>query len=221
MPFCPRAAVSVLASVSFTACSPFETQENEFPDAGPHGADSLYAGIGQGIPFGAFGLRPEQFRSPHTGAIIQVSRSTVGSALKAAQAGKLRLALNLAGGGKNFRNADGTFSLELWKSRIDTYRDVDFSPYVTEGLVLAHYLMDEPGAMKTWGGQRVSQADIEEMARLCGRRQDGSGPAIRPIRAWTSLGPNGKGRTMARAPGSLRSSSATKTSPSQRSWGSG
>ncbi|MBA3260134.1 MAG: hypothetical protein H0T68_11800 [Gemmatimonadales bacterium] len=75
------------------------------------------------------------------------------------------MALNLAGGGKHYRNADGTFNLELWRSRIDSYRDVDFSPYVTEGLVLAHYLMDEPGALKTWGGERVSRADIEEMAR--------------------------------------------------------
>jgi hypothetical protein len=97
--------------------------------------------------------------------VLPVSRSTVGSVLKAARAGKLRLVLNLAGSGDHYRNPDGSFNLELWKSRIDAYRDVDFSPYVTEGLILAHFLMDEPGALQTWGGRPVSRADIEEMAR--------------------------------------------------------
>jgi hypothetical protein len=167
--FCSRAArgfgVAALALNLFTACSAFEAQESEFPDAGPNGPDSLYAGIGHGIPFGAFSLPPEQFRAPHTGAVLVVSRSRVGMVLKAARAGKVRLVLNLAGSGKHYTNPDGTFSLELWKSQIDTYSDVDFSPYVTEGLILTHFLMDEPNAANRWGGQRVSRADIEEMAR--------------------------------------------------------
>ena len=155
-----------LMLILFTACSAFEAAEtSEFPDAGPTGPDSLYAGIGQGIPFGEFGLRPEQFRPPYTGAVLPVSRSRVGAVLREGRAGKLRLVLNLAGSGSHYRNLDGTFDLAQWKSWIDTYRDVDFAPYVEEGLVLAHYLMDEPGAVKTWGGQRVSRADIEEMAR--------------------------------------------------------
>ena len=74
-----------------------------------------------------------------------------GRGAQAAQAGKLRLVLNLAGSGNHYRNPDGTFNMAVWKSRIDTYRDVDFAPYVTEGLILAHFLMDEPGALNTWG----------------------------------------------------------------------
>ena len=161
----PRVGLAALALILCTACRVFESQESEFPDAGPNGPDSLYAGIGRGIPFGEAGLSLEQFRSPITGAQLPVSRSNVGAVLKAARAGKLRLVLNLAGSGDHYRNPDGTFNLEVWKSRIDTYRDVDFSPYVTEGLVLAHFLMDEPGALGTWGGRQVSRADIEEMAR--------------------------------------------------------
>ncbi len=132
MSFWSRAAsdagMVVLALVLLTACSAFEGQGNEFPDAGPNGPDSLYAGIARGIPFGAFGIPPERFRSPSTGAVLGVSRSNVGSVLKAARAGKLRLVLNLAGSGNHYRNPDGTFNLETWKSRIDTYRDVDFAP---------------------------------------------------------------------------------------------
>jgi hypothetical protein len=160
-----RSAMLALALIVCSGCGVFESQESEFPDAGPNGPDSLYAGIGQGIPFGETGLPPELFRPPNTGAILPVSRSTVGAVLRAAQAGKLRLVLNLAGSGNHYRNPDGTFNMAVWKSRIDTYRDVDFAPYVTEGLILAHFLMDEPGAVNTWGGRAVSRADIEEMAR--------------------------------------------------------
>ena len=159
------AALTALALVCFNACTVFESQEPEFPDAGPNGPDTLYAGVGQGIPFGEFGIPPEEFRAPYSGAVLAVSRARVGSVLKAAQAERLRLVLSLAGGGNSYSRPDGTFDLAAWKSRIDTYRDVDFAPWVTEGLILAHYLIDEPGAPGTWGGQEVSGADIEEMAR--------------------------------------------------------
>ncbi len=168
MSFYSRAAklgLAALASILCLACSVFEGQDNEFPDAGPNGPDSLYAGIGQGIPFGEFDLPTGEFRLPYTGAVLAVRRSNAASILRSAQAGKLRLVLNLAGASRHYTNPDGTFNLALWKSRIDLYRDVDFGPYVTEGLVLAHFLIDEPGAAGTWGGQPVSRADIEEMAR--------------------------------------------------------
>jgi hypothetical protein len=160
-----RVAVAALASTLLTACGVFESQNDEFPDAGPGGPDSIYAGIGHGIPFGEAGVSPGQFHPPRTGALLPVSRTTVGSVLKAARAAKLRLVLNLAGSGNHYRNPDGTFNFDAWKARIDRYRDVDFAPYVEEGLILGHFLIDEPGADQTWGGQEVSHAIIEEMAR--------------------------------------------------------
>jgi hypothetical protein len=72
--------------------------------------------------------------------------------------------INLAGGQRHYINPDGTFNLELWKRQIDQYRDVDFAPYVTEGLVLAHFLVDEPLWPGTWGGRAISMEEIEEMA---------------------------------------------------------
>jgi hypothetical protein len=192
MAFSPRAAFRVspaaLALILCGACGAFEPQDSEFPDAGPNGPDSLYAGIGHGIPFGEAGLAPDQFHPPMTGAIVSVSRSTVGSVLKAARAGRLRLVLNLAGSGTHYRTPDGTFNLEVWKSRIDTYRDVDFSPYVTEGLILAHFLMDEPGAAQTWGGREVGRADIEEMARYSKSIWPTLPTAVRAPPGWLRAG---------------------------------
>jgi hypothetical protein len=160
-----KIGLAALVSILCLACSVFESQDNEFPDAGPNGPDSLYAGVGQGIPFGEVDLPTVEFRSPYTGAVLTVRRDNVASYLRAAQTGKLRLVLNLAGASRRYTNPDETFNLELWKARIDLYRDVDFGPYVTEGLVLAHFLVDEPGAAATWGGQPISRATIEEMAR--------------------------------------------------------
>ena len=113
----PRIGLAALALILCTACSVFESQESEFPDAGPNGPDSLYAGIGRGIPFGEAGLSLEQFRSPITGAQLPVSRSNVGAVLKAARAGKLRLVLNLAGSGDHYRNPDGTFNLDPYPGK--------------------------------------------------------------------------------------------------------
>ncbi len=178
----------MLTLAALVGCAAFESHVDEFPDAGPNGPDSTYAGVGQGVPFGEFGLEPEQFRPPYTGAVVLVSRSSVASVLREAQARKLRLVLNLAGGGRHYSRPDGTFDLELWKARIDTYRDVDFTPYVTEGLVLAHFLLDEPGALGTWGGRAVSRADIEEMARYSESIWPSLPTAVRATAEWLAHG---------------------------------
>lgn len=192
MSFCflrdPRPRLAVLTLVALIGCTAFESQVDEFPDAGPDGPDSTYAGVGRGIPFGEFGLELEEFRPPYTGAVVLVSRSSVASVLRSAQGRKLRLVLNLAGGGRLYSNPDGTFNLELWKARIDTYRDVDFSPYVTEGLVLAHFLLDEPGAAQTWGGRALSRAEIEEMARYSESIWPALPTAVRATPEWLGRG---------------------------------
>jgi hypothetical protein len=158
---------AVTALLLLVACRlPFGADDarNTFPDAGPGGPDSTFAGVGQGIPFGMFTLPLERFRAPITGAALALSRDRVAAVLRAASAGRVRVILNLGGGKDNSRGEEG-FDLARWKARIDQYRDVDFGPYVEEGLVLAHFLVDEPNARQSWGGQEISRAVIEEMAR--------------------------------------------------------
>jgi hypothetical protein len=138
---------------------------DDFPDAGPGGPDSLLAGVGRGVPFGLAGLPYQAFGRPYTGAVLIASRAELAAHLRAAQAGHTRLVLNLAGSSNRYTNSDGTFNMALWKSRVDAFRDVDLAPYVTEGLVLAHYLVDEPNAPDTWGGRGISPAEVEEMAQ--------------------------------------------------------
>ena len=119
---------------------------------------------GRGIPLGQFDPQESEFGRPYTGAVTATRRSSLPALLRSAQSTKIRLVLNLAGGQRRYVDPDGTFNLELWKREIDQYRDVDFAPYVTEGLVLAHYLVDEPLSPDTWGGRAISMEEIEEMA---------------------------------------------------------
>ena len=175
-------------ALALAACSVLESERNEFPDAGPNGPDSLYAGVGQGIPFGEAGLAPEQLRAPYTGAVLPVSRGRLGAVLTLAQQHRVRLVLNLAGSGNHYRNPDGTFNLAEWKTRIDAYRDVDLAPYVTEGLVLAHFLLDEPGAIRTWGGRPVSRAEVEEMAAYSKSIWPALPTVVRATPAWLLSG---------------------------------
>jgi len=158
--------------------------KEEFPDAGPGGPDSMYAGVGGGVPFGMFALPLERLRAPITGATLAAPRNQVGAVLRAARVGKVRVVLNLGGAKDNVRGTSGRFDLARWKARIDGYRDVDFAPYVEEGLVLAHYLVDEPYARQSWGGHEISRADLEEMARYSKSIWPTLPTAVRAPPAW-------------------------------------
>jgi hypothetical protein len=171
----PRWCVAV-AILSLAGCAaPFGSGDGrpEFPDAGPGGPDSMYAGIGRGVPYGMFTLPLHRMRAPITGA---------------ARAGKVRVVLNLGGGKDNVRGTSGRFDLARWKARIDQYRDVDFAPYVEEGLILAHLLVDEPYAPTEWGGQEISRADLEEMARYSKSIWPTLPTAVRAPPAWLVAG---------------------------------
>ena len=76
-----------------------------------------------------------------------------------------RIVLMLAGSQPNYLNRDGTFSLSMWKERIDRFRGIDFSSYVKDGTIIGHYLIDEPYDPANYGGQAVTGATIDEMAR--------------------------------------------------------
>src|SRR5207253_2532518 len=95
---------------------------DDFPDAGPGGPDSAFAGVGQGIPFGESDLPELEFGQPYSGAFTGTSRGSLAALLRRAQASKTRLVLKLASK-RDYTNPDGTFNLDLWKRQVDQYRD--------------------------------------------------------------------------------------------------
>jgi hypothetical protein len=63
------------------------------------------------------------------------------------------------------KNSDGTFSLTKWKSLESRYRSVKLDPYISDGTIIGHYLIDEPHRASRWGGKAISQATLEAMAK--------------------------------------------------------
>jgi hypothetical protein len=111
------------------------------------------------LPVSEFGNRR------YTGSLQALTRSVATSRLDAARSKGSRVIVSLVGGGKLYRNADGTFNLAKWKERVDLFRGYDFAKYVSAGTVIGHYLVDEAACAKCWGGKTLTYSQIEEMSR--------------------------------------------------------
>src|SRR5688572_24192420 len=117
-----------------------------------------------GIPFGPQHLPAQLLDSTYTGSMWIASPVTVLAQLEAARQAGARVMLNMSTTAGS-QAADGSFSLELWKGRINRFRDMDLEPYILDGTILGHYVMDEPHSASNWGGQPVPFADIEAAAK--------------------------------------------------------
>jgi hypothetical protein len=77
-----------------------------------------------------------------------------------------RLILKLCLGRDSYvKNPDGTFSLAKWKALVDRFRSVNLAPYINDGTIVGHFLIDEPHRTAKWGGKVVPQATVEAMAQ--------------------------------------------------------
>lgn len=100
-----------------------------------------------------------------TSAHLSPEPETVIDDLNAAQADGKPIVLLLAQSAGNYKNPDGTFNLEMWKSRIDEYAGIDFTPWIEDGTFLVHYLISEPMSRSRWGGEVITADVLDEMAR--------------------------------------------------------
>lgn len=117
-----------------------------------------------GIAFGPTHVPPPQLGGPFTGTQITATHSACLLAdLERARRANARVFISFTGNAQYNRDDDG-FSLAKWKQRVDRFLDVDLTPYIADGTILGHLLMDEPNDPREWNGKRVSLADIEAMA---------------------------------------------------------
>ena len=148
------------APLVFIAC---DDSDRVGPTSGPSDvAPEFVAAAPAGIVFASFGLQPSQMNSVHTGGVRGMSASGILSYLAQTKAKGGRALLNFGG---ESRNADGTFSLAVWKARIDRYRGVNFSSYIADGTLIGHFIIDEPHFQSRWGGKIIPQSTVEEMAK--------------------------------------------------------
>jgi hypothetical protein len=118
-----------------------------------------------GIPMGTFALPTSALGSLYNGAHRNIGPFALTSELSTIRSRGGKIVLMMAGSQKHYKNSDGSFSLTKWKDRIDRYRNINFSSFINDGTVIAHYLIDEPYDRSNFGGKEVSGSTLEEMAR--------------------------------------------------------
>jgi len=121
--------------------------------------------VHNGIPFGPFALPSNQYSADFNGA-YRPGAWAVDSLLidlEAARRANTRVLINLTGP-KGYIDADG-FNLDKWKEKVDRFRGVDFTSYIADGTIVGHFLLDEPGDPSNFNGDKLTPAEVDEMAR--------------------------------------------------------
>ena len=160
------------ASPSDEAAEPVELPLDPDPSPSPTPSPSLTLdnrSSRPGIVFASFGMTSGGLDNVHTGWISggSLDPSNVLSHLSAARVKGGRVVIKLCKGKDHYvKNSDGTFSLTKWKSLVSRYRSVNLAPYINDGTIIGHYLIDEPHRAERWGGKGISHQTLEEMARF-------------------------------------------------------
>jgi hypothetical protein len=116
-----------------------------------------------GIPIGYFAMPTSLNGGDYNGSFRNIWPGYLNSELAAIKARGGKVVVMFAGNERYYKT-DGRFSLSKWKERINRYRSVNFSSYIKDGTIIAHYLIDEPNDPHNWGSP-ISGSTLEEMAR--------------------------------------------------------
>ena len=138
--------------------------------------DAAYAG---GMPFGTFDQPVTSWGSYLNGGLRIISASYLKSSLAEIKSRGGKVVLDLAGAQKYWRDASGHFSMTKWKERINRYRNVNFSSYITDGTIIGHYIIDEPNDPTNWNGATVSPSTVEAMAQYSKQLWPGMATIVR------------------------------------------
>ncbi len=145
-----------------------------------------------GIVFGSFLLLPSALNAVHTGTLMggQIDTTNAVTLLKATQAKGGRMVIKMCKGRDDFvKNADGTFSFTKWKALVDRFRKVNLAPFISDGTILGHYLIDEPHRTAKWGGKIIPQATLEAMAKYSKSIWPEMTTFVRVVPSWLETAP--------------------------------
>lgn len=135
------------------------------PAAQPELAKSAAAASSRGIPFGFFAQPVTEFGERFTGAMNNISPNQLLGELAATKERGGRVVVMFVGSQKNYKDGQGHFDINKWKSRLNGYKNINFSSYINDGTIIGHYLIDEPNDPANWNGQPISPSTVEEMAK--------------------------------------------------------
>jgi hypothetical protein len=168
-----RAAFLPLLVLPLFSCSTTEplaeTHTTDGPATPAVETQALAVSFAGGIPFGLYALPTELYGSIYNGALRNArSLDTAGTFLSTLAAIKARggkVVLQLTGNHDYYVDANRHFDFEKWKARVDDFRKYNFTSYITDGTIIAHFMIDEPNDPSNFGGVPVTGTTIEAMAK--------------------------------------------------------
>jgi hypothetical protein len=89
--------------------------------------------------------------------------------LEMARRSNTRVLINFTNNEEHLRGPEG-FSMEKWRARMDRFSAMDLNPYIEDGTIIGHFLLDEPQDRSNWNGNQVTPAQIDEMGRYSKER---------------------------------------------------
>ena len=156
-----RLRAPLLLGLLVAACGgdkPFDPTGDSSP------ADPVASAFAGGIPIGISAMPLSEYGSRYNGALLNLAPKTMLAELAQIKSRGGKVIIKLAGHPRYYGEGEG-FDLAAWKRRIDYYRGIDFTPYVKDGTIVGHYMIDEPNDPKNWGGTLVPPSTLEEMGR--------------------------------------------------------
>lgn len=122
--------------------------------------------FGPGIPFGAMGMGSKYFNTMYRAAKQGLDPQFTMNELSIAKSKGGRMILEMASKhDERIQNLDGTFSYAKWKALVDGFKSLGLNPYITDGTLMGHFLVDEPENVKKWGGKVIPHSTVETMAK--------------------------------------------------------
>ena len=118
----------------------------------------------RGIPIGHFAQPLSAFGRTYNGGHQNFSPGSIVRELNSIRARGGRVVIAFSGSPKYYR-VNGHFSFEKWKSRVNRFKGINLGPFIADGTIIGHYLIDEPNDPRNWGGRPVSPSTLEQMAR--------------------------------------------------------
>lgn len=132
------------------------------------------------MPIGPAQEPVSEWTTEFNSTVYVASPKTLIDDLEIARRLGLRIFVSFTGSSTNLTDGNG-FSIEIWKKRMDRFRHLDLTPYINDGTIIGHFLLDEPSDPSNWDGKVVPQALVEEMAEYS---KEAWPTMITMIRAW-------------------------------------
>jgi hypothetical protein len=194
-----RAALLATSMLGLAACDAVETlgpvpagEETMTEVAGVPTADAVSfaaASTTKGVTFGAFDLPEDKFSGTLDGSVRAVNPDNILPILAAARAVGGRVIVRLSKGPRYWTNSDHSVNLAKWKSLVGRFKDVNIQPYIADGTLLAHYMIDEPHDASNWGGDPVPYETVEAMAQYSKQLWPGLTTVVRSYPDWLAKAP--------------------------------